>query len=411
MMNRIAVIRRFVLAVLPLMILFDGTGYAQANDEKSEFEKFKKAQQQGVRDQSAAFQQYKETVTRQYDDYVKEQERLFKEYTGRIEKMWGPKKLQVSSKKEYVSYDSSFASRRSIDFEKGTARVEVLVTERQAQDREFVKEALRGEVEKIVTSKGGEDPLEKKTNTPPEPKPLLDGQIRTTAGAPVTESNAARFADQAVQAFSVRQEAVVGADGVKRVVIGVQLPLVPDHLKKRASEFRSRVRTEAVRFAIDPSLVFAVMHTESYFNPMARSSVPAYGLMQLVPKSGARDAFLFVNKRDTLVSGEYLFIPGNNIELGTAYLAKLLSVDFASIRDPKSRMYCAIAAYNTGPGNVAKCFSGKRNVKSAESKINAMSSDDLFDYLKKNLPFTETRTYIASVSSRMGLYNEWSNDH
>ncbi|MFA6540826.1 MAG: murein transglycosylase domain-containing protein [Bacteroidota bacterium] len=411
-MNNSSPIEKYLcLLLLLLCVPARQTAYAQANDEKTEFEKFKKAQAQGVRDQSAAFQQYKETVTKQYDEYVKEQERLFKEYTGRIEKLWGTKKLQVSMKKEYVSYDSSFASRRSIDFEKGTARVEVLVTERQAQDRAFVNDALRNQVEKIVTSKGGEDPLEKKTNTAPEPKPLLDGQIRTTAGAPVTETNAARFADQAVQSFSVKQQTVVGADGVKRVVIGVQLPLVPDHLKKRASEFRSRVRTEAVRFAIDPSLVFAVMHTESYFNPMARSSVPAYGLMQLVPKSGARDAYLFVNKRDSLVSGEYLFIPGNNIELGTAYLAKLLTVDFASIRDPKSRMYCAIAAYNTGPGNVAKCFSGKRNVKSAVPKINAMSSDEVFDHLKKNLPFAETRNYISTVSSRMGLYNEWSTDH
>jgi membrane-bound lytic murein transglycosylase C len=149
------------------------------------------------------------------------------------------------------------------------------------------------------------------------------------------------------------------------------------------------------------------MHTESYFNPMAKSPV-AYGLMQLVPKSGARDAYFFVFQRDTLVTGDYLFVPNNNMELGSGYLTKLLTVDFRGVKDPKSKIYCAISAYNTGPGNVAKAFTGKRNVVQALPKMNAMTSDELFEHLKKNLPFEETRTYVGKVSERMGMYNEWS---
>lgn len=394
------------LVVLAILIFGVQLSIAQDTSEQDAFEKFKKEQEQGVQNEEAAFQNYKAEVTKQYNDYVAEQERLFTEYVGQIEQKWGKKNVQTSTNKEYVAYDQSFTSRKAIDFEKGTAKVEVLLTESEARNQQLVQEKLKELLMSTVTTKGGDDPLEKKTHVSPAAKPLLADQLQTVEGKPVI--NAKQFAEQIVQQTALTKETVEGKDGIKRVVVGVQIPLVPHHVKKRATEFKGRVQNEAVRFGIDATLVFAIMHTESYFNPMARSYVPAYGLMQLVPKSGARDAYFFVYKRDTLVTGEYLYIPGNNIELGAGYLTKLLTVDFRGVKDPKSRIYCAIAAYNTGPGNVAKAFIGKRNVVQALPHINAMSSEQVFNHLRKNLPFEETRTYIAKVSERMGMYAEWS---
>ena len=381
---------------------------AQVPDEKEALKKFEKEQEEGMAKEEEAFRQYSAEVTKQYSDYLAEQERLFKEYTGAIGKKWGKKQVKTSTREEYVAYDAQYGSRRSVNFEEGKAKVEILMTEAEAKDPKKVQEKLKQQVAQLAVDKGGSDPLEKQTNVSPEKRPIVAGQLQTPDGKPVTERTAGQFAEQSVQPALVTQQLVTGADGLKRVIVGVQIPLVPDHVKKRATEFRGNVRSQATRFGIDVTLVFAIMHTESYFNPKAKSPVPAFGLMQLVPKSGARDAFFFAHKKDSLVTGEYLFVAENNIELGTAYLTKLLTVDFRGVTDIKSRMYCAISAYNTGPGNVAKAFTGKRNVTQALPKINAMTSDEVFAHLRKNLPFEETRTYIVKVSERMGMYSEWS---
>ena len=381
---------------------------AQVPDEKEALKKFEQEQQKGMAQEEEAFRQYSAEVTKQYNDYLAEQERLFKEYTGKIGDKWGKKQVKTSTREEYVAYDAQYSSRRSVNFEEGKAKVEILMTEAEAKDPKKVQEKLKQQVAQLAVDKGGSDPLEKQTNVSPEKRPIVAGQLQTPDGKPVTERTAGQFAEQSVQPALVTQQLVTGADGLKRVIVGVQIPLVPDHVKKRATEFRGNVRSQATRFGIDVTLVFAIMHTESYFNPKAKSPVPAFGLMQLVPKSGARDAFFFAHKKDSLVTGEYLFVAENNIELGTAYLTKLLTVDFRGVTDIKSRMYCAISAYNTGPGNVAKAFTGKRNVTQALPKINAMTSDEVFAHLKKNLPFEETRTYIVKVSERMGMYSEWS---
>ncbi len=395
------IVTSFMLAVI---------GQFSIAQNPDDYEKFLKEQEQGIQNEEAAFQQYKAEVTKQFDDYAAEQERLFKEYTGQIEKKWGTKETKTSTKEEYVSYDSNYSSRKSVNYEEGKAKVEILVTEAEAKNPAVVQEKLKQQVAELAVSKGGTDPLEKKNNINPLKKPIVADQLAASDGKPVTESNAKQFAEETIKKAEVTQTVVTGKDGIKRVVIGVQMPMVPNHVKKRATEFRETVEKESRRFGIDITLVYAIMHTESYFNPKARSPVPAFGLMQLVPKSGARDAFFFAHKKDSLVTGEYLYVSENNIELGTAYLTKLMTVEFRNVTDPKSRIYCAISAYNTGPGNVAKAFTGKRNVNHAVPKINAMTSDEVYEHLKKNLPFEETRHYIAKVSERMGLYSEWRNE-
>ncbi len=99
--------------------------------------------------------------------------------------------------------------------------------------------------------------------------------------------------------------------------------------------FKDEVDLAAGEFGVDASLLRAIIHAESAFNPMAISSKGAQGLMQLMPGTatdlGVTDAF----------------DAAQNIRGGAQYLAQMLS-DF----NGDERL--AAAAYNAGPGAVRK---------------------------------------------------------
>jgi len=73
------------------------------------------------------------------------------------------------------------------------------------------------------------------------------------------------------------------------------IPLKNKDVTDRAKPYFALVKQQIKRFELSTSLVFAVIHTESYFNPKAQSQVPAYGLMQIVPTTAGVDVnrFLF----------------------------------------------------------------------------------------------------------------------
>lgn len=190
----------------------------------------------------------------------------------------------------------------------------------------------------------------------------------------------------------------------KKNIVTITMELVEDHIPKRAEKFKSMVSRHSATYSVDEPLIYAIMEQESAFNPVAQSWVPAYGLMQLVPRSGGRDAYRYVHKKDVIPSADFLFNPDNNIQLGTGYLKLLMSTTFSKVTDARCRMLCAIAAYNTGAGNVSRSINGTTNISKAIPTINSMSYDQLFAHLKRYLPHAETQDYIQKVTSKMQKY-------
>jgi len=189
---------------------------------------------------------------------------------------------------------------------------------------------------------------------------------------------------------------------------------VPDHIKKRARRYQHRVNQSAREQQLPPELIFAVIETESMYNPSARSPAPAFGLMQLVPTSGARDAYQYLYKKDRVVTDTYLYNPDNNIRLGSAFLHRLYYNYFSGIDNRESRLWATIAGYNTGAGNVFRSFAGKYSRARFGSRknwqrialrdINRRTAEQVYRHMKAALPYRETRSYIQKVRSRMGKY-------
>jgi soluble lytic murein transglycosylase-like protein len=101
------------------------------------------------------------------------------------------------------------------------------------------------------------------------------------------------------------------------------------------SSYRSEIHGAAQFNAVDESLIRAIIHAESAYQPDALSPRGAQGLMQLMPET----------QRKLKISDP--FDPAANIEGGTRYLADLL-LEF------NGDISLAAAAYNAGPTAVHK---------------------------------------------------------
>ncbi len=101
------------------------------------------------------------------------------------------------------------------------------------------------------------------------------------------------------------------------------------------ADINDAIAEAAKRYEIPESLIRAVMHTESNFNPMAVSSKGATGLMQLMPATAA----------DMYVTD--IFDIRQNVDGGTRYLRMLANLY-------NGDMVKMLAAYNAGPDAVRR---------------------------------------------------------
>ena len=101
------------------------------------------------------------------------------------------------------------------------------------------------------------------------------------------------------------------------------------------------VRGHAENYDLDPSLLAAVIYTESRFDAKATSSAGAIGLMQLLPETARGIAVR--TGGDAFVVDD-LYVPELNVRYGAWYLRNLL--------DRYGDERTALAAYHAGQGNV-----------------------------------------------------------
>lgn len=316
-------------------------------------------------------------------------QRLIEALRGNVSERWGRDETLLPSRRQYVKYTQNYLSRAVVDFDRGRVTVETL-------DRENTEQSLQSAI--VTTLLTPEDPravdLYSDRTVRLSGEPYLFGVVLDHRQRPIASPERAEAYARHLRRKSVRQRTVQGPSG-PRTVSYVNIPMVADHVQRRARRYEPTVERYAQAHGVSKTLVFAVIKTESNFNPFAVSSAPAYGLMQLVPTSGGRDAYRAVKGRDGVPSRDYLFDPQNNIELGTAYLGLINRRYLGKIRNPVSREYCTIAAYNTGSGSVLRTFSPDRG--RAVDIINGMKPSEVYRALRTRLHSREGQRYLHKV--------------
>lgn len=186
---------------------------------------------------------------------------------------------------------------------------------------------------------------------------------------------------------------------------------MPDaRVEGAAKKYFSLVQKMSDDYDVPSSLVLAIMHTESFFNPLAKSSIPAFGLMQIVPHTAGADAAqLIFPQQAPELSPAFLFDEQNNLQFGAAYLHILYYRYLSGITNERSRAYTAIAAYNTGPSNIARAFVSVPRMSQAIPVINAMSEREVLERMRHYAPSAETRSYITKVIAREQFYQRAMN--
>jgi soluble lytic murein transglycosylase len=137
--------------------------------------------------------------------------------------------------------------------------------------------------------------------------------------------------------------------------------------------YKQQVLEHAQARKLDPSLIYGVMRRESLFDPLARSSVGALGLMQLMPSTARNVASSLGMKRPR--KSDILRVE-NNIRFGTQYLRNVMNRF-------DNNVALAAAAYNAGPGNVRKWLPRDQTMEA--------------DLWVETVPFKETRNYVQAV--------------
>ncbi|MFK8052979.1 MAG: transglycosylase SLT domain-containing protein [Woeseiaceae bacterium] len=137
--------------------------------------------------------------------------------------------------------------------------------------------------------------------------------------------------------------------------------------------YRETIELQSKRVGIPNSLTMGIVRSESLYDPTARSSAGAWGLMQLIPSTGKRMA----QKTGIRWQGvDTLKNPNTNITLGAQYLAQLTT----RFGQPA----LAAAAYNAGPHRVDRWLPQVETVP-ADIWIEAIAYDETRAYVQRVL--------------------------
>lgn len=388
--------------ILLIALIFSCFGcFAQV---ETEFEKYQREQNEQMQKMKQQQDESMIKMQKEYEDYVKAEKEAYNKFVKEREVKWGKGNVKESTQKDWVEYSDDGNTRSTVDFETGEATIEIIQEPGQKVDKKELEDKLKF----LLTNKGKTKDYDSQVEKaiPLQDKPVLENQVQAPDGTVVTKENMDKEVKVIVENTKPEVKTVKGSDNKERQVVTIKLDLAPDHIRTRAEQYKKEIQKYCDKWDVDPALAFAIMQTESSFNPKAKSPVPAYGLMQIVPRTAGADCAQSLKKSFSAPTANYLYEPENNIEMGVHYLYLLKKRYYTNVNSVEKQNLCVIASYNTGAGNVARALRGDTKIGKAIPQINEMSYDNLFKYFEKKL-LPETQNYIRKVTERMNNFKTW----
>jgi membrane-bound lytic murein transglycosylase C len=313
-------------------------------DMDAAFDEMEKAFDESIVQEEKTWDQADTLLDGQWEAQVKQAEAEWEKLRAEVEQKWD--EFYYSTNKEWVDYDEDKVTRSRVNFKDGEIEISTLVPLEEkpaptpAKTPEAPKEVPKPKVDETAEKLlSGVKPEEKKqiitqakdkierqvkkifSSDNQVKKEILSDQVLDGYKQAVTTRSLAGYVTKDVSPnIKLNKEIIKSKDGLDRLKYSVKIKMVPNHLEIRAKKFKTRIKKYAAKYKLDPALVFAVIHTESYFNPLAKSRIPAFGLMQLVPRFAALEAYHYLNGEKKLLPPDYLYEPENNIKLGATYL-------------------------------------------------------------------------------------------
>lgn len=136
---------------------------------------------------------------------------------------------------------------------------------------------------------------------------------------------------------------------------------------------------------VSRALALSIARRESEFDPAARSSADARGLMQVLPGTAKLMAGKLGRPFD---AGKLFSDPAYNVAMGAAYLAEMAEEFGPSIA-------LIASGYNAGPGRPRRWITEFGDPRRADV--------DVVDWVE-TIPFGETRTYVMRVAEGVVIY-------
>ncbi|KLV07071.1 lytic transglycosylase [Photobacterium aquae] len=356
-----------------------------ASDGPSEFEKKK----------LSTLSSFSQTKEQHYDAFEQSKQaylNAFNQAKQALAKKWDNPAL--TNQTQWVQYSSDDTVKRTVDFETGAIVIEILDEDMPPKKVEsIVREQIKELTEQTTQQAYAKDKVLASNNVQP-PESLAKTKVMSGLNVETV------LGSQKKESFTQKN-----GSHVTRVSMAVS----QDTVNSRAQAYIPYVRQMATKWDIEPALILAIMHTESHFNPMAQSHIPAYGLMQVVPTSAGKDVTKRYLGKEKLLPPEVLFNPEFNIDIGTSYLNILDKHYLKKVSNDEVRTYLVIASYNGGVGAVAKHFSGKPSLSSLPVAVNELTATKVFSSITEDFPYKETRNYLKKVQDKRRYYSQLLN--